>query len=89
MIYERAFRTLGKASRCMMWSVVLSVPLWVCTLMIVRAVIVPEVHVMASQWEGDADAVPAHAYAHLEHDSAIHAIRHDAHVLAKDVRRWI
>jgi len=82
----------NKAFLCLVWSTVLSVPLWLATIEVVKVVIVPEMDAVAAQW-GSIGEQPAPRggglYARMDPHPLLRAGRHEAHVLGEAVLRRI
>ncbi|WP_179504630.1 MULTISPECIES: hypothetical protein [unclassified Sphingomonas] len=80
-----------RAAVCLAWSTLLSIPLWLATLAVVKVVIVPELRAVAAQWDGKSaqSAPPGGLYARMDPHPLLRASRHEAHVVASAVMRRI
>ncbi|MBB3357835.1 hypothetical protein J2792_000507 [Novosphingobium capsulatum] len=89
MTWNINFLHPGKAVKCVITSLVLSIPLWTGSLVVAKLVIVPEVRAIAAQWSGDARALVPESERRAEQDTQplLIASQHEAHVMADALRR--
>lgn len=80
-----------RAAICLAWSTLLSIPLWLATLAVVKVVLVPEVRAVAERWSGQEakSAPPGGLYARMDPHPLLRAGRREAHAVVSDVMRHI